>query len=149
MRTLAHLRDPRMGARIWAGAAKITPGPTRTIQVHAAQEVELESSMTRQTQYGTDFTPAHYVDTPDYPTKTPVTSFFVSDPTVFQSYFKVHWEDMFGASANLKEGTRRLTPLPNPTIRGTKEGQAIMDYNPWPSAGQLAPTYPGAELKAV
>lgn len=149
-RTLAHMRDPRMGARIWAGARTITPGPTRTLQLQANTPVEMkETGMTRQTQLGSDFTPEHYVDTPPYPTKHSTGGFFISDPSVFQSYFKVHWEDLFGMSANLKEGTRRLSPLANPNARGRAEGQAITAYNPWPSGSQLAPEYPGAELKQI
>jgi hypothetical protein len=149
-RTLAHMRDPHMGARIWAGARQITPGPTRTMQIQANTPEEMrETGMTRQTQLGSDFTPEHYVDTPPYPTKHSTAGFFVSDPGVFQSYFKVHWEDMFGMSADLAGGTRRLSPLANPGVRGSKEGQAIIPYNPWPSGSQLVPEYPGAELKAV
>ncbi len=150
MRSLAFFRDERMGSRIWEGARQITPGPTRTLQVQAnTPEHMRESNMTRQTQLGSDSTPAHYVDTPPYPTKQSTAGYFVSDPNVFQSYFKVHWEDLFGMSARLSEGTRRLSPLPNPSIRGTKEGQAIMPYNPWPSGSQLVAEYPGAELKAL
>ncbi len=138
-----------MGSRIWSGARWITPGPTRTAMHYQLPEETMETGLTRQTQLGSDATPAHYVDTPPYPTKHPVATVFISDPHVFQSYFKVHWEDMFGLKANLEQGTRRLSPLANPVARGAAEGQAIIPYNPWPSGSQLRPEYPGAELKAV
>lgn len=150
MRTVAFLRDPRMGADSWAGARWITPGPARTIQLQQTPEEMLPEQVTRQTQLGTDFTPEHYVGIPPYPVEhSRMASYFLSDPSVFQSYFRVHWETMFGASANLAQGTRRLSPLPNPSARGKAEGQAITPYNPWPSGSLLAPEYPGSELKAV
>ena len=150
MRRLAHMRDIEGGARIWAGARQITPGPSRTIQLQAMPEETLPSEITRQQQGGSDNTPAHYTVAPEYPTKHPImSSYFLSDPHVFQSYFKVHWEDMFAASANLKEGARALTPLRNPNARGKAEGQALQQYNPWPSASDLYLAYPGSELKAL
>lgn len=150
MRSLAFFRDGRMGSRSWEGARQITPGPTRTMQIQANTPVDMrEPGITRQTQVGSDATPEHYTATAPYPVAQSTGGFWISDPGVFQSYFKVHWEGLFGMRANLAEGTRRLTPLPNPSIRGTKEGQAIMPYNPWPSGSMLVGEYPGAELKAL
>lgn len=149
---LAHLRDAMTGAsgRAWAGAAQITPGPTRTFQIQEVPEHTLDPEVTRAGTLGTDYTDAVYVVEKPAPVRpSNLGSFFVSDPGPFQSYFKVHWEDMFGASANLKQGARRLTPLPNPNAPGKAEGQAIQQFNPWPSASQLNPSYPGAELKAI
>jgi hypothetical protein len=150
MRRLAHMRDIEGGARIWAGARTITPGPSRSILLLAMPEETLPSEITRRQQLGSQGSPAHYTIAPEYPTKHPVmSSYFLSDPTVFQSYFKVHWEDMFGMSANLEEGARSLHQLPNRNARGRAEGQALQQYNPWPSASDLYAPYPAAELKAL
>lgn len=144
------MRDPRMGATIWDGARYITPNPSRTFQLHSAEEDTLPYGATRQVQRGTDATPAEYVSTPTTPHRAALLgSYFLSDPAVFQSYFKVRWDDMFGMRANLAEGTRSLQQLPNPQARGKAEGQAIQPYNPWPSASQLNPQYPDTELKAI
>ena len=147
---LAFLRHPTEGGRSWSGARWITPGPTRTVQIQYAEEDTFPSEITRQVQLGTDATAAQYVSTPHYPVEHPkLASYFLSDPAPFQSYFKVHWEDMFGASADLKQGARALTPLANPNARGRTAGQPLQAYNPWPSMGALSPVFPGAELKAI
>ena len=158
---LAHLRDAQAvgqrsgevsgnNSRIWGEPRWITPLPTRTFQIQEVPEHTLDPEVSRLVTYGTDYTAAIY----DTPAPQPVRpsnlgSYFVSDPAPFQSYFKVHWEDMFGARANLAEGTRKMSPLYNPIAPGRAEGQAVQQYNPWPSYSQLSPTYPGSELKAV
>ena len=154
---LAFFRDPelagampRSGGRAWAGARQITPGPTRTFSFYDTPSHELDPEVTRKLQDGTDYTPSIYDVPKPYPTRPArLGSYFVSDPAIFQSYFKTDFSDMFGASAQLKEGSRRLSQIPNRQAMGKAEGQAITDYNPWPSQSQLAPTYPGAELKAI
>lgn len=149
---LAHLRDPQAMSegRAWAGARTITPGPARTFQLHNVPEHTLDTEVPSRGTLGTDYTPAVYNSRQPAPVRPAnMGSYFLSDQSVFQSYFKVHWEDMFGMSANLKQGTRRLTPLANPNAPGRAEGQALQQFNPWPSASQLSPSYPGAELKAV
>src|SRR5574337_1187187 len=91
----AHLRDPRFGATIWDGARYITPGPARTMQLHDLPVHVYEPEVARRTQEGTDYTPAYYNMPPTVPVRMPLLgSYFLSDPRPFQSYFKVHWEDM-------------------------------------------------------
>lgn len=149
-RGYAHLRNPNMGARIWQGARYITPNRSRTVELHNLPQNVLPPEVARQTQLGSDFTAAEYTLPEQYPVRPPrLSSLFVSDPRLFQSYFKVHWEDLLGSRANLEEGTRRMTPLANPVAPGRAEGQAILPYNPFPSASALNPTYPYAEVKAI
>lgn len=148
MKNLAHLRHPAAGRTIWAGARWITPGPSRTVQFHDLPQHVFSSEVSRKTQEGTSVSPAHYDVPPAVPVQMPLMgSYFLSDPRVFQSYFKVHWEDMHGARANLAEGTRRMTPLPNPNARGRAEGQALIPYHPYPSATELYPAYPTGALE--
>ena len=147
---LAFLRHPTEGGRSWSGARWITPGPTRTVSFYNVEEETLPSEITRQLIGGDDFTPAEYAaTTPANVRPANMSSGFISSPYPFQSYFKVHWEDMFGARANLADGARSLSPLANPNARGAATGQPLQAYNPWPSAGELSPTFPGAELKAL
>lgn len=149
---LAHVRDPELqsSGRAWAGARYITPGPSRTFSFYETPTVSVDPEVTRRLRDGNDYQRASYaVPQPAAVRPANIGSYFLSDPVVFQSYFKVHWEDMFGARADLAQGTRKLSPLANPNARGRAEGQPLQDYNPWPSASQLAPLYPGAELKAL
>jgi hypothetical protein len=147
---MAMLRDRSGGASIWAGARYITPLRSRTVQLHDVPTAVFPSEVARKSQEGTSVTPAHYDIPPDVPVQAPVMgSFFLSDPSIFQSYFRVRWEGLFGARANLAEGTRRMTPNANPNARGRAEGQAILPYNPWPSASQINPQYPYTDGKAI
>ncbi len=140
---LAHLRHPEAGRTVWAGARYITPGPSRTVQFHDLPQPVLDSEVTVKTQEGTSVSPAHYTVVPEVPVSNPVMgSYFLSDPAVFQSYFKVRWEDMHGARADLAEGTRRMTPLANPNARGRAAGQAILPYQPYPAATDIYPQFP-------
>ena len=149
-RKLAFMRHAGSGATIWDGARYITPGPSRTMQLHDTPQNVWDSEITKKTQDGTSVSPAHYDAVPTVPVSQPVMgSYFLSDPLIFQSYFKVRWEDLHGARANLAEGTRSLTPLANPFAPGRAEGQPIQPYNPWPSNSQLSPQYPFTEGKAI
>ena len=149
-RKLAHFRRPEETSRGWPGDARvITPGPSRTVQFHAIEEIELPYGVPCKLQNGGEGFPAEYAAPVTTPNEHPTFGYFLSDPAPFQSYFKVHWEDMFGAAANLSQGTRRMSPLANPNAYGRAEGQATMAYNPWPAAGVLYADYPSAELKAV
>ena len=149
-RRIAHIRLPDDGTRLWPGNARVlTPFPSRTVQFHGVESAAHEPDVTRRLRDATDTTPAHYADAAPQPARPAVMGAFISDPAPFQSYFRVHWEGLFGARANLEQGTRRLSPLANPHAYGRAEGQATMAYNPWPSASQLSPAYPDNELKAV
>jgi hypothetical protein len=149
-RQLAFFRTPGDGHRYWPGdAITITPFPSRTVQFHGVESSVLPPNVTRRIRDGSDTYAAEYAADAANPARPAVMQGFVSSPVPFQSYFKVHWEDMFGARADLASGTRRMTPLANPAARGRAEGQAVMAYNPWPSASQLAPAYPAAEVKAI
>lgn len=155
---LAHLKDPEAvlmggrgaGGRVWGGNARvITPFPTRTVQLHKQPQQRDYPRVTEAAGNGDDFRPAYYAAPVPADVRPSNASGFVSSPLPFQSYFRVHWEDLAGLRANLEEGTRKLAPLYNPNAKGAAEGQPIQGYNPWPSASQLAPQYPGGELKAI
>ena len=155
---LAHIRDPEStlqagrgsGGRMWGGQARtITPFPARTVQLHDEPSQRLHPGVTLKTGSGDDYNPEAYAAPVPAPVRPSRSSGFISSPLPFQSYFRVRWEDLAGLRANLEEGTRKMSPLYNPNARGAAEGQALIAYNPWPSASQLAPAYPGAELKAI
>lgn len=141
-RKLAHVRSPGYGQRTWSGARWVTPGPVQAINLLDQVEITLPSKVTKYTPNGT-FTP----------TPTPVrpallASFRMTSPLVFQSYFKVHWEDMFGARANLSDGARQLPFRGTRQAAGRAEGQALIDYQPFPAATDLFPSY-GAGEKVI
>lgn len=139
MRKLAHVRLPGYGMPTWAYPRYVTPGPAQTITLLDVPSIKRDNLPTRFDPY------TGVVDTFEPQTLPSITrqsrlgSFHASNPGVFQSYFRVRWEGLTGLTANLEEGARALQPNQNPNIRGTKEGQAIMTYDPWPSAGELYP----------
>lgn len=123
----------------WAYPRYVTPGPAQTITLLDVPSIVGGAGVTGFDPY-TGLVDSHIPQT--LPSSTRVSrlgSFHASNPSVFQSYFRVRWEGLTGLTANLEQGTRSLSPTPNPSIAGTKEGQAIMSYNPWPSAGEIWP----------
>ena len=60
-RKLAHFRRPEETSRGWPGDARvITPGPSRTVQFHAIEEIELPYGVPRKLQNGGEGFPAEY-----------------------------------------------------------------------------------------
>lgn len=137
MRKLAHIRARGYGLRTWSGARWFTPGATRLIQFYDAPTATRPTNATRWTPNGT-FTPVPVGCRP-----ANMSAFRLTDPAIFQSAFKVRWEDMFGARANLEEGARQLPFRGSPSAPGRAEGQALIGYDPFPSAGELYPGYGG------
>lgn len=133
MRKLAHIRSPGYGLRTWSGARWFTPGPAHEITLLDVPEITAPTGMTRWTPNGM-FVPK---EIPCRPAR--LASFHMTNPAVFQSYFKTDFSDLFGARANLEEGARVLTSHGSPLAIGRAEGQAIMQYDPFPSAGEIYP----------
>lgn len=132
-RKLAHIRLPGYGQRTWSGARWITPGPSLSRSVYDVPSITLPPRVTKWTQNGV-FTPV-----PFPAREARISAMQISNPLPFQSYFRVHWEGMFGASANLSEGARSLPFRGTPNAPGQAEGQALIPYNPWPSATDVYP----------
>ena len=138
-RRLAHLTQLEAGEPFWAYPRYITPGPAQTMTVLDQPDGVSAASVNR-------FNPSTGVVETFVPQSLPsstrvprIAAFHASNPAIFQSYFRVRWEGLTGLSANLEEGARSLQPNKNPNAKGKAEGQALMSYNPWPSAGELYP----------
>ncbi len=139
MRKIAHVGLPSQGMPMWAYPRWVTPSPAQTQTVLDQAEAHGGTNVNRWSEF-TGLVGTHVPQTLPSSTRVPrIAAFHASNPAVFQSYFRVRWESMFGAAANLQMGSRRVNQIPNPFIPGTKEGQAIMTYDPWPSAGELYP----------
>lgn len=139
LRKLAHVSLPGYGQPTWAEPRWVTPGPAQTITLLDAPTAEWPSHVTAYTPEGGVKEVGPPLTLPSATRKPRIAAFHASNPAVFQSYFRVHFESMFGATANLAQGARSLQPNKNPNARGKTDGQAIMTYDPWPSAGELYP----------
>lgn len=139
VRKLAHVRARGYGNRTFSGARWITPGPVQAITLYDVPDPSRSAGVTRWSPETGRVSPTPSQTLPSM-TRSPRTQAIrVTNPLVFQSYFKVHWESLFGARANLKEGARVVKFQASPFAPGKAEGQALMDYNPFPSAGELYP----------
>lgn len=144
-RKLAHIRLPGYGQAMWAYPRWVTPGPAQTLSIYDQPDGAYAAGVTLSSPYFPVISPGEHTTLPTMTRRPRIAAFHASNPVVFQSYFRVRWEGLTGLSANLEEGARTLQPNRNPNARGRAEGQAIMQYNPVPSAGELWPTYGDAK----
>lgn len=131
MRKLAHVRAPGYGSRTWSGARWFTPGPVQDVEILDAPELTVPSRVTKWTPNGT-FVP---VPTPCRPAR--LASFRMTNPAIFQSYFRTNWGELTGASANLTRNALSFGGTRAPM--GRAEGQPLIPYDPFPASTDLYP----------